>query len=68
MDKFGKSQSMKRTEDVRFLTGEGRYVDDITPKDALFGFVLRSPIAHGQITELNVEDARGCRCAACLDG
>jgi len=58
MEKFGKSQAVKRTEDVRFLTGAGRYVDDITPENALFGYVLRSSVAHGEITELNVEDAR----------
>ena len=57
MDKFGKSQSVKRTEDVRFLTGAGRYVDDIAPRDALHGFFFRSPVAHGQITELDVSDA-----------
>ena len=57
MDKFGKSQSVKRTEDVRFLTGEGRYVDDITPPGALHGFFFRSPVAHGVISELDVSDA-----------
>ncbi len=58
MDKFGKSQSVKRVEDVRFLTGEGRYVDDIAPRDALHGFVFRSPVAHARITQLDVDDAR----------
>ena len=58
MDKFGKSQSVKRTEDVRFLTGEGRYIDDIAPKDALHGFVFRSPVAHAEITTLDVSAAR----------
>ncbi|MCC1492504.1 xanthine dehydrogenase family protein molybdopterin-binding subunit [Cognatishimia sp. F0-27] len=57
MDKFGKSQPVKRREDVRFLTGEGRYVDDITPDGALRAFVFRSPVAHGRITELDVRDA-----------
>ncbi|MEO0389821.1 MAG: xanthine dehydrogenase family protein molybdopterin-binding subunit [Pseudomonadota bacterium] len=57
MEKFGKSQSAKRVEDVRFLTGAGRYVDDIAPAGALHGFVFRSPIAHGTITELDVSDA-----------
>ncbi len=28
MEKFGKSQPVKRVEDHRFLTGDGRYVDD----------------------------------------
>ncbi len=57
MDKFGKSQPVKRVEDLRFITGEGRYVDDIAPKDALHSFVLRAPVAHGAITTLNVADA-----------
>lgn len=58
MEKFGKSQPVKRKEDVRFLTGEGRYVDDIAPQGALHAFVFRSPVAHGVITDLDVSDAR----------
>ncbi len=57
MEKFGKSQSVKRTEDLRFLTGEGRYVDDISPAGALHGFFFRSSVAHGLISELDVTDA-----------
>ncbi|KIN63907.1 Dehydrogenase [Sulfitobacter noctilucicola] len=57
MDKFGKSQSVTRTEDVRFLTGDGRYVDDIAPEGALHGYFLRSTVAHGIINELDVSDA-----------
>ncbi len=58
MDKFGKSQSTMRVEDVRFLTGAGRYVDDIAPEGALHAYFLRSPIAHGTITELDVSEAK----------
>jgi carbon-monoxide dehydrogenase large subunit len=58
MDKFGKSQSITRVEDQRFLTGFGKYIDDIAPADALHAFVFRSPIAHGVITNLDVSDAR----------
>ena len=58
MEKFGKSQPITRVEDVRFLTGHGRYVDDISPEGALFAFVLRSPVAHATVTKLDVEDAR----------
>lgn len=57
MSKFGSSQSVTRLEDTRFLTGAGGYVDDIAPKDALFAYVFRSPMAHGVITELDVSDA-----------
>ena len=58
MEKFGKSQPVKRVEDVRFLTGHGRYVDDIAPEDALHAFVFRSPVAHARITELDLAAAR----------
>ena len=58
MEKFGKSQPVTRREDVRFLTGEGRYVDDIAPANALQGFVFRSPVAHATITNLDVTEAR----------
>lgn len=58
MDKFGKSQSVKRVEDVRFLTGHGQYVDDIAPSEALRAFVFRAPVAHATITSLDVPDAR----------
>ena len=57
MEKFGKSQPVKRKEDVRFLTGDGRYVDDIAPENALHAYFLRSSIAHGTIAELDVSDA-----------
>ena len=58
MEKFGKSQPVMRVEDQRFLTGQGRYVEDIAPGGALYAYVLRSPVAHGEISELDVEDAR----------
>jgi carbon-monoxide dehydrogenase large subunit len=57
LEKFGKSQPIRRVEDVRFLTGNGRYVDDITPDGALHAFVFRSPNAHGVITELDISEA-----------
>ncbi len=58
MEKFGKSQPVIRVEDQRFLTGAGRYVDDIVPSNALVAFVFRSPVAHAKITQLNVDDAK----------
>ncbi len=58
MEKFGKSQPVTRIEDSRFLTGTGRYVDDIAPAGALHAFLFRAPVAHAEITELDVADAR----------
>ncbi|MEP2640622.1 xanthine dehydrogenase family protein molybdopterin-binding subunit [Roseobacter sp.] len=58
MEKFGRSQSIKRVEDVRFLTGHGRYVDDVAPKEALRAYLFRSPVAHATLTGVDVADAR----------
>ena len=58
MEKFGRSQPVKRVEDLRFVTGRGRYVDDIAPEGALFAYFLRSPVAHAKITALDLDDAR----------
>lgn len=58
MEKFGKSQPVTRREDVRFLVGTGGYVDDVAPADALHGVMFRSPVAHAEITALDLADAR----------
>jgi aerobic carbon-monoxide dehydrogenase large subunit len=58
MRKFGTSQPITRLEDRRFLTGAGQYVDDIAPEGALYGYVFRSPEAHGRIADLDVSAAR----------
>ncbi|SFR45630.1 carbon-monoxide dehydrogenase large subunit [Yoonia tamlensis] len=58
MEKFGKSQSVKRVEDLRLVTGQGRYVDDIAPEGAAHAYFLRAPVAHGVICALDLEDAR----------
>jgi carbon-monoxide dehydrogenase large subunit len=58
MAKFGSGQPAKRVEDVRFVTGRGRYTDDIDLEGQLYGVVVRAPVAHGRITGLDVEAAR----------
>ncbi len=58
VEKFGKSQPVKRVEDVRFLTGAGRYVDDIAPAGALHAYVLRSSQAHAGIRGIDAAQAR----------
>ncbi len=59
MDKFGKSQPVRRLEDRRFLTGAGRYVDDIVPEGALHAVFVRSQVAHGRLAPVDLEEARG---------
>jgi aerobic carbon-monoxide dehydrogenase large subunit len=47
---------IKRTEDPRLLTGQGRYVDDIDLPGMLHAAVLRSPHAHARIRAIDVGD------------
>ncbi len=58
MDKFGKSQPVRRLEDTRFLTGQGRYIDDIAPDGALVAVFLRSQVAHGRLAPVDLSDVR----------
>jgi len=47
-----------RLEDLRFVTGRGRYTDDIAPADSLHVAFLRSPHAHARIGRLDASQAR----------
>ncbi|MDH3412908.1 MAG: molybdopterin-dependent oxidoreductase, partial [Gammaproteobacteria bacterium] len=58
MSKFGVSQPVRRVEDLRFLTGAGRYVDDINLDGQLYAYVVRSSVAHGRIVGLDVGEAK----------
>ena len=51
-------RSIRRVEDQRFLTGRGRYVDDIESPGCLWGHVLRSPHAHASIERIDVSAAK----------
>lgn len=56
--KFGMGASVLRLEDQAFITGRGRYTDDIVPEGLLHGFVLRSPVAKASFTIGSTETAR----------
>jgi len=49
---------LQRREDFRFLTGRGRYVDDINLPGTLHLAILRSPHAHAIITGLDLSAAK----------
>src|SRR5438270_12106081 len=51
-------RSLRRLEDWRFLTGQGRYVDDIDMPGQLHGIVLRSPHGHAAIDGIDTAAAR----------
>src|ERR1041385_5783746 len=58
MAKFGIGQAVRRVEDARFLTGAGRYVDDIVLPGMAHGAVLHSPHAHARIKSIDVSKAK----------
>ena len=58
MHKFGMGQPVTRKEDVRFLTGTGRYTDDINLNGQAYAFVLRSPHAHADIDGIDTTAAK----------
>ena len=49
---------VKRKEDQRFLTGTGRYVDDLPLARATYAYFLRSPHAHAKIKSIDVSAAK----------
>ncbi len=57
MSKFGLAQPVRRVEDPRLLKGTGRYTDDISLPDQLYGVFVRSPHAHAKILGLDISAA-----------
>ena len=49
---------VRRKETLRFVTGTGRYVDDLLPPGTLHAAFVRSSCAHGRIKSIDVEAAR----------
>ncbi|MBB3316538.1 carbon-monoxide dehydrogenase large subunit [Rhizobium sp. BK181] len=47
-----------RKEDKRFLTGKGRYTDDMVVPGMKFAYFIRSPHAHAKITGIDAASAK----------
>lgn len=45
--------AVERMEDPRFLAGTGTFADDLFREDMLHAVVLRSPVAHAHIVEID---------------
>jgi carbon-monoxide dehydrogenase large subunit len=58
MSKFGMGQPVPRTEDPRFITGRGRYVDDIVLPHMVHAVMVHSPHAHAEIAGIDAAAAR----------
>ncbi|MEO1536942.1 MAG: xanthine dehydrogenase family protein molybdopterin-binding subunit [Pseudomonadota bacterium] len=60
---------VKRKEDKRFITGAGRYTDDIKLENQAYAAFVRSPHAHAKVTGIDKSAAEGMDgVLAVLDG
>ncbi|KAA2312982.1 xanthine dehydrogenase family protein molybdopterin-binding subunit [Pseudooceanicola sediminis] len=57
MPKDGIGASTKRREDIRFLTGKGRYTDDINLHGQAYVHFLRADVAHATLNGIETQDA-----------
>jgi len=64
VNKFRHRPARDRVEDPRFITGRGRFVDDIDVPHQCYGVVVMSPHAHARIKR--VDTAKAKRPTACL--
>src|SRR6202171_2880138 len=51
-------QSVRRKEDYRFLTGAGRFTDDVSEHRQTWAYFLRSPHAHARIRGIDSSKAK----------
>jgi len=49
---------IKRVEDPRFITGKGRYLDDVQLTGTTHLAILRSPYAHAKINSVDISKAK----------
>jgi aerobic carbon-monoxide dehydrogenase large subunit len=55
----GIGESVLRKEDAEFITGQGRYVDDLKLPGMLHAAFTRSPFAHAEIRSIDTSAAAG---------
>ncbi len=58
MDVEGIGASVKRKEDKRFITGKGKYVDDVQLHGMTYASFVRSPHAHAKIKTIDTAAAK----------
>ncbi|HEU0070844.1 MAG TPA: xanthine dehydrogenase family protein molybdopterin-binding subunit [Alphaproteobacteria bacterium] len=57
MGQYGIGQPIRRKEDQRLLTGQGRYTDDVNLEGQAYVYFLRSTYAHAKIVSIDTADA-----------
>ncbi len=51
-------ESVKRVEDLRFITGRGQYTDDLVLPNMTYAYIVRSPYAHARIQSVDTSRAK----------
>jgi carbon-monoxide dehydrogenase large subunit len=51
-------EAVLRKEDAKLLTGQGRYVDNLTVPGQVWAYLVRSPYAHARIVSVDLTAAR----------
>ena len=54
MSDKGIGAAVRRVEDQRFMTGAGRYVDDLKIPGQLHAAFVRSPHAHAEVKRIDL--------------
>jgi carbon-monoxide dehydrogenase large subunit len=57
----GIGAAVRRKEDYRFITGTGRYTDDINRPRQLYAWIVRSPLPHARIRGIDGKAAEAVR-------
>jgi carbon-monoxide dehydrogenase large subunit len=57
VSKEGIGASVRRKEDKKFITGKGRYTDDINRPGQLYAWFIRSDLAHAEIKSIDTKSA-----------
>jgi carbon-monoxide dehydrogenase large subunit len=52
-------EPVRRREDMRMLTGKGRYIDDVKVPGMLYAAFLRSPHPNARVTNVDIKPALG---------
>jgi carbon-monoxide dehydrogenase large subunit len=58
MTSFGIGAPIRRSEDFRLLTGQGRYADDVNAPGQAYVAFVRSPHAHADVVAVDAAPAR----------
>ena len=61
--------SLSRKEDLRFVQGSGQFTDDLNKPDQLYGYFVRSAVAHANIRKIiTVEASKSPKVVEILTG